>query len=398
MLSMGHGRPVGVIALVLASLIEVVVLQAQSDLQIQGPLVKPDGLCATFVLPLGLGLSCEEYVVQTTDDFLLGVQRVYNITQGNTTATKPVFLNHGILSAGDSWLLDCPANCLPVMLVDAGYEVWIGNCRTANYSSGHLTLNRTDKDFWNWSLDELAEYDLPAMLGVVSSKNNISIHYVGYSQGSQAAIAAFSEGVVMPLLDKVVLMAPPAYINSMKSILAIGADLFLIDDLLLFGVYEFDPHEQTGFMERICSYPDANCTDSLITAVTGPNCCINTTRMPYYNQCGEPTATKNVVHFAQQYRTKSFAKYDYGLLQNWEVYNSFFPPSYDISAIPSMPLLLIHGGQDGLADVEDVNLLLQQLTFLPQVVLLPDYAHMDFMIGMTAQVDCYSRVVTFLGT
>lgn len=147
--------------------------------------------------------------------------------------------------AGDSWLLNCPLSCLPLMLVDAGYDVWIGNSRTTNYSSGHVTFNRTDKvrsnfiptliftnfyvvvqihcrdfsvnfheflsywqipqtfnqpfavhwreivdqlrllqDFWNWSLDELAAHDLPAMLGVVSSETTMPIHYVGYSQVS----------------------------------------------------------------------------------------------------------------------------------------------------------------------------------------------------------------------
>lgn len=97
-----------------------------------------------------------------------------------------------------------------------------------------------------------------------------------------------------------------------------------------------------------------------------------------------------------EYRTQSFAKYDYGFLKNFQVYNSLFPPSYDVSSIPSIPLLLIHGGNDGLADVEDVSFLLQKLTFAPQAILLPDYGHMDFMIGNTANVDCYSKVLNFL--
>lgn len=47
--------------------------------------------------------------------------------------------------AGDSWLLNCPSNCLPFILGDSGYEVWIGNSRTADYSSGHVTLQRADE-------------------------------------------------------------------------------------------------------------------------------------------------------------------------------------------------------------------------------------------------------------
>lgn len=35
----------------------------------------------------------------------------------------------------------------------------------------------------------------------------------------------------MPLLDKVVLLAPAAYASSIKTVLTIGADLFLIDEV-----------------------------------------------------------------------------------------------------------------------------------------------------------------------
>lgn len=60
MLAMGYGWPVVVALLLLAA-----VLLVQSDLQIQGPLDKPSGLCATFVLSLGLSYNCDEYVVRS---------------------------------------------------------------------------------------------------------------------------------------------------------------------------------------------------------------------------------------------------------------------------------------------------------------------------------------------
>lgn len=46
------------------------------------------------------------------------------------------------------------------------YDVWMGNFRGNKYSHKHKTLKPSDKEFWNFSLDELALYDIPSMVHV----------------------------------------------------------------------------------------------------------------------------------------------------------------------------------------------------------------------------------------
>jgi hypothetical protein len=36
--------------------------------------------------------------------------------------------------------------------------------------------------YWDWSVDEMATYDLPAMLSLVTSVSLQKVHYIGYSQ------------------------------------------------------------------------------------------------------------------------------------------------------------------------------------------------------------------------
>jgi lysosomal acid lipase/cholesteryl ester hydrolase len=95
-------------------------------------------------------------------------------------------------------------------------------------------------------------------------------------------------------------------------------------------------------------------------------------------------------------RSGRFCKYDYGFFGNLDKYSSLTPPEYDISAIPaSLPILLAHGGNDALADPEDVNILISSLPGTPEVLNLPNYAHGDFVMGTTARSDVYTQVLKF---
>lgn len=61
-----------------------------------------------------------------------------------------------------------------------------------------------------------------------------------------------------------------------------------------------------------------------------------------------------------------------------------------------MPMLLVYGGTDGLADADDVQLFLKSITFSPQELFLPDYGHLDLLVGTRSNVDIYPTVLDFL--
>lgn len=95
-------------------------------------------------------------------------------------------------------------------------------------------------------------------------------------------------------------------------------------------------------------------------------------------------------------RTGRFGKYDYGWFRNLVHYGDFFPPSYDLSTIPTtLPFLMAHGGQDQLADELDVRHLLMQLPSPTQVLFVPQFAHGDFVLGSSARTLVYDKLLLF---
>jgi predicted alpha/beta hydrolase len=65
-----------------------------------------------------------------------------------------------------------------LILANKGYDVWLGNTRGNSYT------NIPKLDQWNFTFDQMAEYDVPASLEYINRMTNKQIHYVGHSQGT----------------------------------------------------------------------------------------------------------------------------------------------------------------------------------------------------------------------
>lgn len=78
-----------------------------------------------------------------------------------------------------------PNASLGFMLADAGFDVWLGNVRGNVYSRAHTTLNPdTDPEFFEYSFDQHALRDLPAMLDhIVRVTGFERVFYIGHSMG-----------------------------------------------------------------------------------------------------------------------------------------------------------------------------------------------------------------------
>lgn len=190
-------------------------------------------LCSTNVEPYSSRYDCHEYNVTTADGFRLGVQRINSRSLSSASEPKgPVFLNHGLLSSGQTWVVNPPdeSDVSPAfVLADKGYDVWIGNGRTTSFSHGHEYLTEKDEAYWNWSLDELADFDLPSMLHLVTNITNKKINYIGHSQGAQSALAGLIEGDLIDIMDKVALLAPVAYVSHIHTPPIVAAVVLHLD-------------------------------------------------------------------------------------------------------------------------------------------------------------------------
>ena len=73
------------------------------------------------------------------------------------------------------------------LLADAGYDVWLGNFRGNIYSRNHTHLDPDKEYFWQFSWDEMGQFDLPTMLfHVTRYTGHNKLVYVGHSMGDTA--------------------------------------------------------------------------------------------------------------------------------------------------------------------------------------------------------------------
>mmetsp|Transcript_13533 Transcript_13533/g.13267 ORF Transcript_13533/g.13267 Transcript_13533/m.13267 type:complete len:136 (+) Transcript_13533:321-728(+) len=80
------------------------------------------------------------------------------------------------------------------MMAEAGYDVWFANGRGNKHSLQHRTMNASDSAFWNFTFEEHAMYDLPAIVTYIQEVTLVEkMAFVGYSQGATILFAALSE-------------------------------------------------------------------------------------------------------------------------------------------------------------------------------------------------------------
>ena len=91
---------------------------------------------------------------------------------------------HGVTGTSYSWLHNEPDSGLAYLLADASFDVWLGNMRGNAFSREHSTLRpessaRDRRDFWNFSIDEVARYDLPACIQYIlhTTGNEQVLHF-----------------------------------------------------------------------------------------------------------------------------------------------------------------------------------------------------------------------------
>ncbi|EEF43592.1 triacylglycerol lipase 1 [Ricinus communis] len=356
-----------------------------------------ESLCSQLIEPAGY--PCTEYTIQTQDGYLLALQRVSS-RNGELKLTRgpPVLLQHGLFMAGDAWFLNSPDQSLGFILADQGFDVWVGNVRGTFWSYGHVYLSKKDKEFWDWSWQELALYDLAAMIHHVYSTTNSKIFIVGHSQGTIMSLAALIKPNIVEMVEAAALLCPISYLNHISAPLVLRMVRLHLDQMVVaMGIHELNFRSEVliNLLDSICDNR-LECND-LLTSLTGSNCCLNTSRMDlFFEYEPHPSSTKNLRHLFQMIRQGTFSHYDYGIFKNLKLYGQVEPPAFDLSLIPkSLPLWMGYGGYDGLADVKDVEHTLEDLQSKPQLLYLENYGHIDFLLSERAKEDVFNHMIGF---
>ncbi|XP_078580642.1 gastric triacylglycerol lipase-like [Branchiostoma floridae x Branchiostoma japonicum] len=347
------------------------------------------------------GYPCEDHYVTTDDGFILNMQRIpHGLGNGNTP--RPiVFLQHGLLGSSAMWIENLVNESLGFILADAGFEVWLGNIRGNTYSRRNVRLEPSQEQFWAWSWDEMARYDLPKMLTyALSVTNQAQLYYVGHSQGTLIGFAEFSRN--QGLASKVrtfFALAPVAYLGNMESPLRFLSD-FVGPLEALIGKGEFLPSSEFFRLMglEVCDKPvlDLFCENVLFLIAGFDYGNMNVSRIPVYvSHSPAGTSVQNMVHYAQSYKSGKFQMFDYGPQGNMLKYNQSTPPEYNPRNV-TLPVVIFSGGHDTLADPTDVAILEGELPNIAYKKVLPEWEHLDFIWGLDAAPRCYADIVQII--
>ncbi|NWW73164.1 LIPM Lipase, partial [Climacteris rufus] len=347
------------------------------------------------------GYPSEEYEVTTEDGYILGVFRIPAGRNSQNTGKKPaVLLHHGVLGDSIYWISNLPNNSLGFILADAGYDVWLGNSRGDTWSSKHKTLKPCQKEFWQFSFDEIGKYDIPAELYFIMNKTGQKdVYYVGHSEGSTAGFIAFSTYPELSQKIKVFFaLGPVATITHATSPLITATSLPQSVIRLLFGCKGLLQHNKlmSRPLTKFCGCLGKVCASIFCYLAGGRIQNMNMSRADaYVGHYPAGTSVQNVIHWHQLIRADQFQAYDYGSKENMRKYNQTAPPVYKIEEI-RIPTAVWTGGQDKFADPEDMARLLPRITNLIYHEHFPAWGHLDFIWGLDATEKMYMKIIELL--
>ncbi|KAF2898536.1 hypothetical protein ILUMI_07639, partial [Ignelater luminosus] len=155
------------------------------------------------------------YTVVSEDGYVLSLFRIpHGKASTGRKMGRPVFIGHGM--GGSSVHFTFMGNkSLAFNLADKGYDVWLANFRGCQYSNKHIFLNENEREYWNFTFNEVGIYDVPALLDLVVRETRQKVIYIGFSMGTTASFIYSSEFPEMAsrTIDLMISLAPIAYLH-----------------------------------------------------------------------------------------------------------------------------------------------------------------------------------------
>ncbi|XP_047616311.1 lipase member K-like [Phacochoerus africanus] len=350
------------------------------------------------------GYPSEKYDVVTKDGYVLGIYRIPYGRECPRTAPKPVvYLQHGLVASASNWICNLPNNSLAFLLADFCYDVWMGNSRGNTWSRKHLKFSLKSQEYWAFSLDEMAKYDLPATINFILEKTGQEqLYYVGHSQGTTIAFIAFSTNPELAKRIKIFFaLAPVTTVKytqcPLKQLTALSRDVVKV----LFGDKMFSPHTffDQFIATNMCNWKIFHhiCSNFIFTLSGFDPKNLNMSRLDVYlAQSHAGTSVQNMLHWAQAVNSGRFQAFDWGNpYQNMMHFHQLTPPLYNVSKM-EVPTAVWSGGQDRVADLKDVENLLPKITRLIYYKLIPHYNHVDFYLGQDAPHEIYQDLIRLM--
>ncbi|TPX36735.1 hypothetical protein SmJEL517_g01161 [Synchytrium microbalum] len=336
------------------------------------------------------GYECDTHRATTLDGFSLLLHRIR--AKSSTSASSPrketILLVHGLFQSSGVFVTNGRGS-LAFYLADLGYDVWLGNNRCVERL--HCEFKSSDIRFWDWSLDELAKYDLPAMVDYVRRASQVEkIIYIGHSQGNaQVFLGLKLDPALSNKISCFVALAPTAYIGPLlntaplKYMVAMSSPVYRA----IFGIKEFLP-----IMNVVQAYFPTSLFMSLAYSMfaylfSWHDENWDESHKPHYFQfTPRPTSAKAILHWARCAKLRTLVPWSSTTDDNTTP--APYSTSYDFSCLGDIKLALFYGSRDRIIDGDRVMREARGKCNLVYGEHLDGYEHLDVVWA----VDAKSRV------
>ena len=346
------------------------------------------------------GYILEEHKTITEDGYILSLWHL--ASKSSIDKNKIIYIQPGLYCT--SWVyFQLGKNSLPFLLYDEGYDIWIGNNRGTLFSLDHVSKDSNDfnGDYWDFTMDEYVQYDLPTSIDYVKQKTGAKkVNYIGHSQGTTIFYMLY--------------MHNPSYVeSSINKFISLGTvpniahTSFLPIQILdkMYGLLEmaepitkaiiFGPG-QRKVLSSICKHAPDLCkmTFQAASSLVPTNRVQYETIFPYLYYYPGGTSSLTMLHWSQIHQKKKLVYFNPNYKENKEA------KEYDISILKGWKIkaLIQRSDCDTFSTYEDVTELYDIIEKKSYVKLLdtPLYGHLDDLAAQSAINDIYIPIIYFL--
>jgi pimeloyl-ACP methyl ester carboxylesterase len=355
-------------------------------------------------------IKCESHRVITQDGYILQLKRIYI---PNITTRGVVILLPGLGDSSATFINSGFNSSLAGILLQNQWETWLMDERgKAPFSHVNKSKNHHSVDFWEFSLQENIDYDIPSTIRYVlkiSGKQHVD-GFIAHSQGGLLAFLSLSEYPDLANRVKTVIaMASPLHGWSSKR--AIPRFLLQGFEFIVYRLFH-DPARLASwarhFISRTCFFIPWACTIGVCLAAGGctssnPNhrLDINSDRFSsIFTFYPVATSLRNIHHLTQFEEKQFMTRFDFLNKElNQEKYDGQSePPQFSFKKLRT-PAYIYFGSHDmfvGATRFNNVDELFSH-GILQEKRLYEGFGHAHFVWHTNAKDNIYKSIVDVLG-
>ena len=354
-----------------------------------------------------LNLNLEEVEIITEDRYINTIWILTSKDRLNRNGESLV-LQHGLLDGAFTWLI-LGQDSLAKKLCEEGYIVYLPYVRGTQFSRSHLDYDSSlNSEYWEFSFDEIAQYDLPAVINYIKERDKVEkVTYIGHSQGTLIYFLSYMNNpeFLEKNIKKYVALGTVPNVNNATHFLIKLFEKSGILNLIPIQNFLTFPKEIGKIFVPFCTSKARGLCNKILSVCFGG---LEDTGRIDYERLGktifmyEPggTSLRNMKHWIQIYKAKRLQKYDYGELKNLIHYGAVNPPVYDLNQMKkySIPSLMTISDADPFANPQDTIEFIDNIENknIVQILSLSNYNHIDYFWADSAIEEIFPKVIDFI--